>query len=128
MSDYNNYNGYQPNVANVAPGAPITLNPQPEKSSVGLGIWSIVLAVSGCCCCGLPSIIGLILGIVGLKNQKGRGLCIVGIILSIAAIAYYAISVITMLNDPEFMQQYMQMVEQTMQQYEQAMESAGAMQ
>lgn len=124
MSDYNNYNGYEPNVANVAPGAPIVLNPQPEKSSTALGIWSIVLAVCGFCCCGFTSFIGLILGLVGLKNKKGRGLCIVGVILCALAIVYYIISVVTLMNNPEIMNQYMQMMEQ----YTQAMESAGAMQ
>lgn len=124
MSDYNNYNGYEPNVANVAPGAPIVLNAQPEKSSTALGIWSIVLAVCGFCCCGFTSIVGLILGLVGLKNKKGRGLCIVGIILCALAIVYYIFSVVTLMNNPEIMEQYMQMMEQ----YTQAMESAGAMQ
>jgi len=131
MSDYNNYNGYEPNVANVAPGAPIVLNQQPEKDSTALGIWSIVLAVCSCCCCGLPGIVGLILGIVGAKNEKGRGLCIAGIILSILAIIgviifgiAYISSTAALANDPEFMEQYMQMMEQ----YAQAMESAGGMQ
>lgn len=125
MSDYNNYNNYeQPNVANVAPGAPIVLSQQPEKSSTALGIWSIVLAVCGFCCCGFTSIIGLILGLVGLKNKKGRPLCIVGIILCVLAIAYYIFSVVTLMNNPEFMEQYMQMMEQ----YAQAMEAAGAAQ
>lgn len=125
MSDYNNYNGYeQPNVANVAPGAPIVLNQQPEKSSKALGIWSIVLAVCGFCCCGFTSIIGLVLGLVGLKNKNGRGLCIVGVILSAISTILYIISLVTTFNNPEFMEQYMQMVQQIVQ----ASESTGSMQ
>ncbi len=70
--DYNNTNMYQPEI--------------PEEKK-GLSIASMILGICGLLawcipCCGYPvTIVGLILGIVGIK-KGGKGMAIAGIILS----------------------------------------------
>jgi len=66
--------------------------PAPKKTS-GLAIASLVLGIVGPCTVGLGSIMGIILGIVGLVKigksagaKGGRGLAIAGIVVSAAGL------------------------------------------
>jgi hypothetical protein len=70
-------------------GAPVGPSSGKPKTS-GLAITSLILGIVGGCSFGLLSIVGLILGIMGLKKIKasggavgGRGLAMAGIIISI---------------------------------------------
>ena len=76
------------NVPPVQPAAAPPAAPAKAKTS-GLAIASLVLGIAGPCTVGLGSIIGLILGIVGLVKigrsagaKGGRGLAIAGIVVS----------------------------------------------
>ncbi|MDR1002646.1 MAG: hypothetical protein LBL82_05200 [Oscillospiraceae bacterium] len=89
-NDNNNYNPYQnaPIIPPVMPPvAPMGYQPAPKKSS-GLGIASICLSLTGCCCCGITSLIGLILGIIGVVKNKNDVTAIVGIVLSAITLLY----------------------------------------
>ena len=73
-------------------GAPVGPSSGKPKTS-GLAITSLILGIVGGCSLGLLSIVGLILGIVGLKKIKasggavgGRGLAIAGIIISVVTL------------------------------------------
>ena len=76
------------NVPPVQPALQPSAAPAKAKTS-GLAIASLVLGIAGPCTVGLGSIIGLILGIVGLVKigrsagaMGGRGLAIAGIVVS----------------------------------------------
>ena len=78
-------------MSNVPPVQPVAEPPAaPAKAKTsGLAIASLVLGIAGPCTVGLGSIIGLILGIVGLVKigksagaKGGRGLAIAGIVIS----------------------------------------------
>ena len=76
------------NVPPIQPAAAPPAAPAKAKTS-GLAITSLVLGIAGPCTLGLGSIIGLILGIVGLVKigksagaKGGRGLAIAGIVVS----------------------------------------------
>ncbi|MCX5676288.1 MAG: DUF4190 domain-containing protein [Planctomycetota bacterium] len=78
-------------MSNVTPVQPVAVPPAaPAKAKTsGLAIASLALGIAGPCTLGLGSIIGLILGIVGLVKigrsagaKGGRGLAIAGIAVS----------------------------------------------
>jgi len=78
-------------MSNVPPVQPVAAPPAaPAKAKTsGLAVASLVLGIVGPCTVGLGSIIGLILGIVGLVKigksagaMGGRGLAIAGIVVS----------------------------------------------
>ncbi|MCX5647824.1 MAG: DUF4190 domain-containing protein [Planctomycetota bacterium] len=75
----------------VKPSRPTAPAPAPKTS--GLAIASLVLGIVGPCTVGLGSIMGIILGIVGLVKigksagaKGGRGLAIAGIVVSAAGL------------------------------------------
>lgn len=98
--DEQNYQDYTSNVSQYQ--AP-SQNGGPQKAN-GMQIASLVLGIlgiPGCCCYGvvglLCGIIGLILALVGNKQNRGSGIGIGGLVCSIIAIlfgivatAYYA--------------------------------------
>jgi len=131
-NSYNNYNSYQQNSnsyqQNSQPASPIYVNPQysynqqpvVEENTVtkvnGYGVTSILLAIFGFCCCGgLLSLIGLIVGIVGLGKYKKNILCIIGIVLCAIVLIYYVYSLIYTMQHPEqyqeLMESYVEMLE-----------------
>jgi hypothetical protein len=72
----------------------------PVNDKPGLGIASLVVGIVGLCpsalffpCSGLFGIVGVILGLLGLKSSK-KGLAIAGIILSALAILWAIIATI----------------------------------
>ena len=85
------------------------------------GILSVVLAPLSCCFVGLPAVVGLVLGILGLKKNKNSTLCIIGIILCSLAVLYMAYYVIIMIREPEL---YQQMIDEYMASIEEASQAA----
>jgi len=92
-------------------GQPYMMMPGQRPTSSGLSIAGFVLALVGLLLYGLPSIVGLILSIVGLNQVKasngaktGGGLAIAGIIISCIAILLWAfiivVAVIFVSNHP----------------------------
>ncbi len=66
----------------------------PEKNGAGFGVASMVLgiiAVLFSCCIYVVAfplgILGLILGIVGIKKNSGKGMAIAGLVLNLIAVA-----------------------------------------
>ena len=108
-NNYNNFNQYQQPIQQPAqPVFPLE-DASKKKSANTLGIVSLVLAPLSCCCCGVPSLVGVVLSIIGLSKNKGNVLCIIGLILNLLITAYMAFSTITTINDPAYMQ-YMQSI------------------
>ena len=115
--EYNNFNGYQPQpqpvnvqAQPVFPQVNYQMEDQSKKSANTLGIISIVASVLGCCCCGIPSIAGIVMSAIGLSKNKGNILCVIGLVLSILTFVGYIVYILSsgaaMLSDPEFMQEF----------------------
>lgn len=122
---YKNFNEYQPqeipqpqNAGSQIP-QPQTLPQgyyapvQPQQTSNTNGILSIVLGLFGCCCYGLPAVAGLILGIIGVKNNKSDTLSIVGLVISGLAIACWIYSIVVLALNWDF---YMETCKELMEQ------------
>lgn len=83
---YNNgYNGYQP--------------PAPDNNAKNLAIASLVLGIVSFFCFGLPcSIISIVLGSMSKKKQpENNGMATAGIVLSIIALALWALGIFSWL-------------------------------
>lgn len=81
-NNYNNYNNYAPNQYQ-----------QPQDNSRGLAIASLVLGIVSFFCCGsVCSIVGIVLGVLSRKKKTtDNGMATAGIVLSIVALAIWAI-------------------------------------
>lgn len=81
-NNYNNYNNYAPNQYQ-----------QPQDNSRGLAIASLVLGIVSFFCCGsVCSIVGIVLGVLSRKKKPtDNGMATAGIVLSIIALAIWAI-------------------------------------
>lgn len=104
-------NYYQDYTANVQQQYQAPQNDGPNKAN-GMQIASLVLGIlgiPGCCCYGvvglLCGIIGLILAIVGNKQNKGSGIgigglvcSIISVLLGILATIYYAMIVMGLMG------------------------------
>lgn len=69
---------------------PVIVESTLEKKNNGLCIAGLIVSLVSLLCCGLTSVVGLILSICGLvsaknNNQKGKGMAIAGIIISAVA-------------------------------------------
>ena len=87
-NNYNNYNNYAPNQYQ-----------QPQDNSRGLAIASLVLGIVSFFCCGsVCSIVGIVLGVLSRKKKPtDNGMATAGIVLSIIALAIWAIYLIYVL-------------------------------
>lgn len=81
-NNYNNYNNYATNQYQ-----------QPQDNSRGLAIASLVLGIVSFFCCGsVCSIVGIVLGVLSRKKKPtDNGMATAGIVLSIIALAIWAI-------------------------------------
>lgn len=61
--------------------------PAQEQDVTGLAVGSIVCSLLSFCCCGVPAIIGLVLGISALGKKKGDALSIIGVVLNALVLA-----------------------------------------
>jgi predicted Zn finger-like uncharacterized protein/prepilin-type processing-associated H-X9-DG protein len=83
----------QPAMAPQYPGGPVGYGgyqPPPQQESNGLAVASLIFGIIGLFIPVIPSIVGVILGILGLKKTKdprvgGKGLAIAGIAVSCAS-------------------------------------------
>ncbi len=71
----------------------------------GLAIAGFVVSLVSLCCCGLFSIVGLILSIIGLVkakdyNNNGKGLAIAGVIISAVCMLLLLLYVILLISFP----------------------------
>ncbi|MBP3415707.1 MAG: DUF4190 domain-containing protein [Clostridia bacterium] len=120
--EYKDFNGYK--AASDAdnnipqPSQPLFYDqpqdqPAAENNTSVNGIISIVLGLFGCCCYGLPSIVGLIMGIIGVKRKKDDILSIIGIVICAMVIVYFVYCIFYISTHPdEFRQMYEMMMEQ----------------
>lgn len=82
-NNYNNYNNYAPNQYQ-----------QPQDNSKGLAIASLVLGIVSFfpCCGSVCSIVSIVLGVLSRKKKPtDNGMATAGIVLSIVALAIWAI-------------------------------------
>jgi Domain of unknown function (DUF4190) len=85
--------------------------PRPPGTN-GKAIASLVTSLAGLTFCGLPSIVGLILGIIAMREckrtgQEGHGMALAGVIIGalatllfVVVVIVYAIGITAALNDP----------------------------
>ncbi len=87
-----------------------------EKQSRALEICSLVFGIISLCgCCnGLFAIIGLVLSIIAIKKGRKSGLSIAGLVCSILGLIVAIVTIVFLMSPTgkEFMQNYMQMLQQ----------------
>jgi uncharacterized membrane protein len=78
------------------PGAPMAVGGYVEKSQAP---WAIGLAIVGLFCCGIPSVVGLVLGIMelnaisaGKRPPNNRGLAIAAVVIASLVIVLIILS------------------------------------
>ncbi|MBE3070973.1 MAG: DUF4190 domain-containing protein [Planctomycetes bacterium] len=82
-----------------APSSAADLAPPPAAPRTsGLAVASLVCGLAGVCTCGLGGLIGLVLGLVGLRRIRrsggrltGRGLAVGGVVVSVLGLALGAL-------------------------------------
>ena len=92
---YPGYSGY-PGAPGYYPGAYDPYRPMKPPGTNGKAIAALVTSLVGLFCCGLPSIAGLILGIVGMRETKrtgqdGYAIALIGTIIGGLALAGWVI-------------------------------------
>ena len=95
--------GFQPQSGFQQPGYPPQGyqpygQPAPQQGTSGMAIASLVCSLVGLMC-GIPAILGIIFGFIGLSQTKdnarpGRGLAIAGLIIGILVVLLYAVVII----------------------------------
>jgi hypothetical protein len=97
---------FQPSPQNYSPyGQPVVINNTgPTKPTSGMSVASLVLGCVGLIISwwtfGIPSVLGAIFGVVGLKQtnnnpeMQGKGMAIAGLITSLAAIAIFLLAIL----------------------------------
>lgn len=85
------YPGYYPNPVPYPPFTPTGTN--------GKAIAALVTSLAGLVCCGLPSIVGLVLGLVAMRETKrsgqdGYGLAVAAVVVGTLIIVGYALYVL----------------------------------
>lgn len=85
--------------------------PAQEQDVTGLAVGSIVCSLLAFCCCGVPAIVGLVLGISALGKKKGDALSIIGVVLNALVLGLIFIGFVLLslgmagaVNDPEMME------------------------
>lgn len=78
---------------------------QQSKTS-GMAIASLVCSLSGILLCGIPAVLGVIFGFIGLSQTKdgarnGRGMAVAGLIVGIAVVALWGVLWIAVAADPD---------------------------
>jgi hypothetical protein len=89
------YPGY-PGAPGYYPGAYDPYRPMKPPGTNGKAIAALVTSLVGLFCCGLPSIAGLILGIVGMRETKrtgqdGYAIALIGTIIGGLAVAGWVV-------------------------------------
>src|SRR5258708_10104882 len=85
------YPGY-PGPAGYYPGVYDPYRPTKPPGTNGKAIAALVTSLVGLLCCGLPSIVGLILGVIGMREAKrtgqdGYAIALIGAIIGGLAVA-----------------------------------------
>ena len=78
---------------------------QQSKTS-GMAIASLVCSLAGLLLCGVPAILGVIFGFVGLSQTKdgarnGRGMAMAGLIIGVAVVLLWGALWVAIANDPD---------------------------
>ena len=92
---YPGYPGY-PGAPGYYPGGYDPYRPMKPPGTNGKAIAALVTSLVGLFCCGLPSIVGLILGVIGMRETKrtgqdGYAIALVGAIIGGLAMAGWVI-------------------------------------
>ena len=71
----------------------------PRAGTNGMAIGSLVCSVAGLACYGIPSIVGIVLGVVAMNQikqtgQEGRGMALAGVIVGGVAVVLWIIGII----------------------------------
>lgn len=92
----------------VPPSSPYDYNIKPEKPTDSKDTMALLSMIFGiialvvCCGGGLFAIPGVILGILGLKSVRRKGMAIAGIICSAVAVLLTIVSIYTAVSNDEF--------------------------
>lgn len=81
---------------------------QPNQSTNGLAIASLILSAVGLLLFGVPGLVGLVLGIVSIRQigssrgaQRGRGLAVAGIVVGSVVVVIWILALIGFLSHPQ---------------------------
>lgn len=89
------YPGY-PSAPGFYPGAYDPYRPTKPPGTNGMAIAALATSLVGLLCCGLPSIVGLILGVIGMRETKrtgqdGYAIALIGTIIGGLAVAGWVV-------------------------------------
>lgn len=78
----------------------------PQQSTSGLAIASLVCSLVGLFLCGVPAVLGVIFGFVGLSQTKnnarrGRGMAIAGLVVGIIVVLLWGVLWVAIAVDPD---------------------------
>lgn len=96
--------GYPPPPQYGAPGYPPPGYPPQAQGNNKFAVWSLVASLLGLLCGGVGSIIGIVLGVIAIKQlnrtpQGGRGLATAGISIGIITLVIILPSTIAFLRN-----------------------------
>ena len=77
-----------------------------QPSTSGMAIASLVCSLAGIVICGIPAVLGVIFGFVGLSQTKdgarnGRGLAIAGLVIGILVVLFWGALLVAVAADPD---------------------------
>ena len=128
MNDYNNQNPNENSGQEQQPGAPQQPGQQPPygqppKQTNNLALASMIVGIFALLACCIPfvqfplAVVSIVLVVLSKKGQPLSGFAIAGLVLAIISIiisilmTLYWGFLISMMNDPEFMSIYNEMLE-----------------
>lgn len=94
--------GYPPQFPGGYPYAYDPYGQAPPPGTNGKAIASLVTSLAGLLLCGVPSIVGMILGVIAMREtkqtgQEGHGLALAGVILGAVAVAGWLLYVVVII-------------------------------
>ncbi|HRB03822.1 MAG TPA: DUF4190 domain-containing protein [Ilumatobacteraceae bacterium] len=77
-----------------------------QPSTSGMAIASLVCSLVGVVVCGIPAVLGVIFGFIGLSQTKGgarngRGMAIAGVVVGIAVVLLWGALFVAIAVDPD---------------------------
>ena len=77
-----------------------------QPTTSGMAIASLVCSLAGVLLCGIPAVLGVIFGFVGISQtkdgaRKGRGMAIAGLVIGVAVVLLWGALWVAIAADPD---------------------------